>query len=102
MNPFLVTPAAAFGRPVCRLGLALHIQAALTPEDVFHALGRGINILNWPGLAEGPTGGDARSRVVSSLGSARPSVVGCAQFGARSAADAAAELRVCPVNRVAA
>jgi predicted aldo/keto reductase-like oxidoreductase len=93
MSPFLVTPAAAFGRPVCRLGLALHIEAALTPDDVFHALGRGVNFLNWPGLAEGPTGSDAVSTVVSALGSARSSVVVCAQFGARTAADAAVELR---------
>jgi aryl-alcohol dehydrogenase-like predicted oxidoreductase len=93
MNPFLVTPAAAFGRPVCRLGLASYVQSALTPDDVFHALGRGVNFLNWLGLAEGPTGGDALSTAVSSLGSARPSVVVCAQFGARSAADAAVELR---------
>src|SRR5262249_6043580 len=92
-HPFLVTPASAFGRPVCRLGLASYGQTAIRPEDVLDALGRGVNFLNWPGLAEGPPGDDAVSTAVASLGTGRPSVVVCAQFGAREAADAAAELR---------
>jgi aryl-alcohol dehydrogenase-like predicted oxidoreductase len=93
VHPFLVTPAAAFGVPVCRLGLASYGQTAITPEDLFHALGRGANFLNWQGLAEGPSDGDAYTRAVAALGPARSSVVVCAQFGARTAADAAAELR---------
>jgi aryl-alcohol dehydrogenase-like predicted oxidoreductase len=60
---------------------------------VLHALGRGVNFLNWPGLAEGATDGDAVAAAVAALGPARPSVVVCAQFGARTAADAAAELQ---------
>src|SRR5829696_7052345 len=93
LHPFLVTPGQAFGRPVCRLGLASYGQTAITPEDVFHALGRGVNFLNWQGLAEGPSEGDAFTRAVAALGPDRPSVVVCAQFGARGAADAATELR---------
>ena len=93
LHPFLVTPAQAFGRPVCRLGLASYGQTAITLDDVLDALGRGVNFLNWQGLAEGPTDGDAYCSAVASLGVNRPSVVVCAQFGARSATDAAAELK---------
>jgi predicted aldo/keto reductase-like oxidoreductase len=93
LHPFLVTPASAFGRPVCRLGLASHGETAITPEDVLYALGRGVNFLNWPGLAEGAPGDDAFSAAVASLGAVRQSVVVCVQFGARTGADAATELR---------
>src|SRR3954471_9717787 len=93
LHPFLVTPAPAFGVPVCRLGLASYGETAVTPDDVLHAVGRGVNFLNWQGLAEGPSAGDAFPAAVSALGADRPSVVVCAQFGARSATDAAAELR---------
>jgi len=93
LHPFLVTPAQAFGRLVCRLGLASYGQTAITPEDVLYALGRGVNFLNWQGLAEGPSDGDAFCSAVAALGTDRPSVVVCAQFGARNAADAATELR---------
>lgn len=94
LHPFLRTPATAFGRPVCRLGLATRGDAALIPEDVHYALGRGVDFLNWPGLAEGPPGDDAISAAVASLGATRQSVVVCVQFGARSATDAASELRL--------
>jgi aryl-alcohol dehydrogenase-like predicted oxidoreductase len=93
VHPFLVTPAEAFGLPVCRLGLASYGQTAITPDDLQHALGRGVNFLNWQGLAEGPTGGDAFCSAVASLGADRRSVVVCAQFGARNAVEAAAELK---------
>jgi aryl-alcohol dehydrogenase-like predicted oxidoreductase len=93
LHPFLVTPAPAFGIPVCRLGLASYGDAAITPDDVLHAVGRGVKFLNWQGLAEGPSAGDAFTAAVSSLGPDRPSVVVCAQFGARSATDTAAELQ---------
>ena len=93
LNPFLVTPAPAFGLPVCRLGLASYGQTAITQDDLFSALGRGVNFLNLAGLAEGPSGGDVYSAAVASLGSQRQSVVVCVQFGARSAADAKEELR---------
>src|SRR3954447_4322769 len=93
LHPFLVTPAAAFGVPVCRLGLASYGQTAITPDDVLDAVGRGVNFLNWQGLAEGPSEGDAYTRAIAALDRDRSSVVVCAQFGARTAADAATELR---------
>src|SRR3954469_2374612 len=82
LHPFLVTPAGAFGRPVCRLGLASYGRTAITPDDVLSAVGRGVNFLNWQGLAEAPSAGDAFTRAVAGLGADRPSVVVCAQFGA--------------------
>jgi predicted aldo/keto reductase-like oxidoreductase len=93
LDPFLVTAAGAFGPPVCRLGLASYGRTAITPDDVLSAVGRGVNFLNWQGLAEAPSAGDAFTRAVAGLGAERPSVVVCAQFGARTAADAANELR---------
>jgi aryl-alcohol dehydrogenase-like predicted oxidoreductase len=93
VSPFLSCPAAAFGKPVCRLGLASHGETEITPDDVLHAVGRGVNFLNWAGEADSPGGPDAFSRAVSSLGRAREAVVVCVQFGARTAADAAGELR---------
>jgi aryl-alcohol dehydrogenase-like predicted oxidoreductase len=93
LHPFLVTPASAFGRPVCRLGLASYVGSTLTPDDIFYAFGRGVNFLNWAGLAEGPTDGDAYSAAIASMGADRASAVVCVQFAARSAADAAEELR---------
>jgi aryl-alcohol dehydrogenase-like predicted oxidoreductase len=90
---FLHRPAAAFGKPVCRLGLASRGGAALTPDDVLAAVDRGVNFLNWPGHADEPGGADAVSAAVAALGPRRDQVVVCAQFGARTAADAAAELR---------
>ena len=85
--PFFRRPASAFGRPVCRLGLACRGGSGLRPEDVHHALGRGVDFLNWPGTE------DALSRAVAELGPRRERVVVCAQFEARTAADAAQELR---------
>ena len=93
LHPFLQAPERVFGLPVCRLGLACRGDSSLAVDDIFYALDRGVNYLNWPGLAEGPTDGDAFSTAVASLGSRRESVVVCAQVGARSAADAAVELR---------
>ena len=90
---FFVAPASAFGIPVCRLGLAARGDSSLAPDDVLRAIDRGMNFLNWPGLAEGPTPGDAMTAAVASLGARRQSIVVCAQFGARSAVDAASELR---------
>ena len=91
LHPFLVT--SAFGPPVCRLGLASYGRTAITPEDVLSAVDRGINFLNWQGLAEGFTEGDAFPAAISALGARRQSVVVCAQFGARDGEDAATELR---------
>lgn len=91
LRPFLVTNG--FGIPVCRLGLASHGQIAITLDDVLSAVDRGVNFLNWQGLAEGGADGDAFPAAVSSLGARRRSVVVCVQFGARSRGDAAVELR---------
>src|SRR5215468_244329 len=91
INPFLVT--SAFGVPVCRLGLASYGRTALTPDDVLATVDRGINFLNWQGLAEGACEGDPFPAAVSALGPRRRSVVVCAQFGARTGADATTELR---------
>jgi len=87
IDPFFLRPAGAFGRPVCRLGLASRGGSGLAVDDVHHALGRGVNFLNWPGTE------DALSRAVAELGDERGRVVVCAQFEARTAADAAVELR---------
>jgi aryl-alcohol dehydrogenase-like predicted oxidoreductase len=84
---FLHRPASAFGKPVCRLGLASHDGAQLTVEDVRHALDRGVNFLNWAGTE------DTISRSVAGLGPRREEVVVCVQFGARTATEAADELR---------
>ena len=84
---YLRRPDPAFGRPVCRLGLASRGGSGLTPEDVHHALGRGVDFLNWPGTE------DALSRAVAELGPRRERVVVCAQLESRTAADAAQELR---------
>src|SRR3954470_23671307 len=90
---FLTRPEREFGKPVCRLGLASYGRTAITPDDLLSAVERGVNFLNWQGMAEGPTEGDAFPAAISSLGARRESVVVCAQFGARSEADAATELR---------
>src|SRR4051812_14635790 len=63
--PFFLRAAPAFGKPVCRLGLASRGGSGLRPEDVHHALGAGVNFLNWPG------GDDAVSRAVGELGPRR-------------------------------
>jgi aryl-alcohol dehydrogenase-like predicted oxidoreductase len=91
LHPFLVT--SGFGFPVCRLGLASYGRTAITPDDVLSAVDRGVNFLNWQGLAEGAADGDAFTTAISSLGTRRQSVAVCAQFGARNEADASAELR---------
>jgi aryl-alcohol dehydrogenase-like predicted oxidoreductase len=91
LHPYLITPV--FGTPVCRLGLASYGQTALTPDDIHAALERGVNFLNWAGLDEWPPDGDPFIPAVATLGAARSSVVVCAQFGARNAADAAGQLR---------
>jgi predicted aldo/keto reductase-like oxidoreductase len=76
-----------FGKPVCRLGLASHAGSELEPRDIEYALDQGINFLNWAGEE------DVFSRTIAELGSRRQEVIVCVQFAARSATDAAAELR---------
>lgn len=93
MHPFLVTHTEAFGRPVCRLGLASYGATSLTVDDLWSAVDRGVNFLNWQGLAEGPVAECAYTAFVAELGPERPRVVVCAQFGARNSKEAAIELR---------
>jgi predicted aldo/keto reductase-like oxidoreductase len=81
------TPGAAFGKPVCRLGLASHGATDLAPADILYALDRGVNFLNWAGDA------DVFSRTIADLGPRRQHVVVCVQFAARGGVDAADELR---------
>src|SRR3982751_1066943 len=90
LHPFLVT--SAFGLPVCRLGLASYGRTAITPDDVLSAVDRGVNFLNWQGLAEGAIDSDPFPAAVSALGARRESIVVCAQFGARGSAEASTEL----------
>jgi predicted aldo/keto reductase-like oxidoreductase len=93
MHPFLSCPASQFGKPVCRLGLATRGGTRLTFDDVAYAIDRGLNFLNWPGEADAPGGADGLSEAIASLGPRRESLIVCVQFGARTATDAAAELR---------
>jgi aryl-alcohol dehydrogenase-like predicted oxidoreductase len=93
LTPFLNRPAREFGKPVCRLGLASHGNTAITTDDVHVAIERGVNFLNWSAAAEGPPDDDAFPTAVASLGRAREGVVVCVQFAARTAGEAARELR---------
>jgi aryl-alcohol dehydrogenase-like predicted oxidoreductase len=93
VSPFLSCHAAAFGKPVCRLGLASRGDSEITTDDVLFAVERGVNFLNWPGESDGPRGPDAFSEAVAALGRGRDSVVVCVQLGAWTAAEAADELR---------
>jgi aryl-alcohol dehydrogenase-like predicted oxidoreductase len=90
----LTCGAQAFGKPVCRLGLAWRDGSALAVGDLLHALDRGVNFLNWPGVADAPGTADGLSRTIAALGPRRDSVVICVQFGARTASEAAGELRL--------
>jgi predicted aldo/keto reductase-like oxidoreductase len=92
LEPFMQCPAVAFGKPVARFGLATRLSGGLTPDDVLHALDQGVSFLNWPGFAEGETGPDAFRQAIAALGRRREQVVVCAQFGARTAAEAQVEL----------
>lgn len=89
MQSFFMARPGAFGTPfpVCRLGLATRGGSGLEPDDIQHALSRGINFLNWCGAP------DALSRVIGELGPRRREVMVCVQFEARTAADAKNELR---------
>jgi predicted aldo/keto reductase-like oxidoreductase len=90
---FLSRPGREFGKPVCRLGLASHVQTSITTDDVLHAVSRGVNFLNWSGFAEGPPDDEAFPAAVATLGPERDRVAVCVQFAARTAGEAAQELR---------
>jgi predicted aldo/keto reductase-like oxidoreductase len=93
MHAFLFAPAAHFGKPICRLGLATRGGTELTADDVLYTVDRGVNFLNWPGEADAPRGADGLSDAIATLGSRRDSLVICVQFGAQTDTDAAVELR---------
>jgi aryl-alcohol dehydrogenase-like predicted oxidoreductase len=91
---FLTCPAVAFGKPVCRLGLASRgDRSGPSADDVLHAIECGVNFLNWPGQADTPGGADGVSDAIAASGTRRESLVVCVQFGARTEGEAAAELR---------
>jgi predicted aldo/keto reductase-like oxidoreductase len=90
MNPFLQTafgPGHSLPGAVCRLGLATRGNTGLTPDDVFLALDRGVNFLNWCAVPDG------LSAAVATLGKRRAEVMVCVQFEARTARAAGNELR---------
>ncbi|MCE9561958.1 MAG: aldo/keto reductase [Planctomycetes bacterium] len=90
---FLTRPEREFGKTVSRLGLASHGRTAITADDVLHAVSRGVNFLNWSAFAEGPPDDEAFPAAVAALGRERDGVAVCVQFAARTAAEAAGELR---------
>src|SRR5258708_1532502 len=75
-----------FRRSICRLGLATRGAGHLTPDDVLHAVERGVDFLNWCGAEDG------LSAAIAGLGAERANVTLCVQFEARTAADARTEL----------
>ena len=46
MHPFLTRGELAFGKPVCRLGLAARGGSLLVADDLLEAIERGVNFLN--------------------------------------------------------
>jgi predicted aldo/keto reductase-like oxidoreductase len=90
---YLTLPEQEFGKPVCRLGLASHGRTGITAGDVLHTVSQGVNFLNWSGFAEGPPDDQAFPDAIVALGSQRDDVVVCVQFAARTASEAAQELR---------
>ena len=73
--------------PVCRLGLATRGNTNLRPEDVEHAVDRGLNYLNWCGKPDG------LSRAVAGMGAKRKDIVVSVQFKSRTADEAKAEFQ---------
>jgi predicted aldo/keto reductase-like oxidoreductase len=82
----LASPRTRYRRPVCRLGLATRGGGSLKADDVYFALERGVNFLNWCGVPDG------LSEAVAGVGGRRREVVVCVQLEARTAHEAEAEL----------
>jgi predicted aldo/keto reductase-like oxidoreductase len=80
------SPHVTEERRVCRLGLASRGNTNLAAADVHFAIERGVNFLNWCGTS------NPFARAIAELGPRRPEIVVCAQFEARTARDARAEL----------
>jgi predicted aldo/keto reductase-like oxidoreductase len=87
VNLDLFVSHSSFSFPISRLGLATRGDTHLQPDDIHHAIARGVNFLNWCGVP------DALSRAVGELGDKRKEVVVCVQFEARTAKDARVELQ---------
>jgi len=71
---------------VCRLGLATRGNTSLEPEDVLHAIDRGVNYLNWC------THPDGLSAAIRQLGPQRSKVFIAAQLYAHTAEEAQREI----------
>ena len=71
---------------VSRLGLATRGNTALEPEDILHAIERGVNFLNWC------THPDGMSAAVRQLGPRRKNVFVAAQLYAHTADEAEREI----------
>jgi predicted aldo/keto reductase-like oxidoreductase len=93
MHPFLTRGESAFGKQVCRLGLAARGGSRLVADDLLAAVERGVNFLNWPARSEGPREAEEFGAAIASLGPLRENVVVCIQLAARGAKQAADELR---------
>jgi len=74
---------------VCRLGLATRGNTSLGPDDVEHAVGRGVNYLNWCRHADG------LQQWIRACGRRREEVRVAVQFFARTATEARDELAGC-------
>src|SRR5262249_21108615 len=74
-------------QPFCRVDLATGVEPVLSSLQVHHAIARGVNFFNWCGVRDG------LSKAVGELGRRRDELMVCVQFEARSATDAATELR---------
>jgi predicted aldo/keto reductase-like oxidoreductase len=72
--------------PLCRLGLATRGDTGLAVDDVYHAVERGVNFLNWCNCPDG------LQQAVAGIGSRRKDVAVCVQFEARTAGEARREL----------
>lgn len=72
---------------VCRLGLATRGNTHLRPEDVEHAVDRGLNYLNWCGKPDGI------SHAVAGMGVTRKDTVVAVQFKSRTAEEAQTEFQ---------
>jgi predicted aldo/keto reductase-like oxidoreductase len=83
----LQSPICSLYPSVCRLGLATRGGTRLTADDVLYALERGVNFFNWCGVPDGLR--DA----IANLGPGRREAIVCVQFEARTAQEAADELR---------
>ena len=72
--------------PLCRLGLATRGNTHLSPADVYYAVERGVNYLNWCGRPDG------LSRAVAGMGVEREEIVLAWQLKSRTASGAGREL----------